>query len=342
MSATPEMQKPTDGFAKTEKGNVAPNSQINIRLALSQLDIVLSHDVFADRLLWIEKESSPKLLDDAAMERLWLRIDTQFHFRATKDFFITVLRDAARQNPFHPVRDYLDNLEWDGSDQLDNWLVTYGGAEATDYVKAVGKLVLVAAVRRVRKPGAKFDEMLVLESEQGMDKSSALAALCPKLGWFSDDLPLSADSKEVIERTGGRWIIEAAELSGMQRRDVEHLKAFLSRSVDIARLSYDRVPSERPRHFIVIGTTNSDAYLRDTTGNRRFWPVKVPKFDLKKLVEDRDQLWAEASAREADGVSIRLDVSLWRKAQEQQEDRRVFDPWEEIIRAGSVVRTERL
>jgi hypothetical protein len=321
----------SDGFAR-ERGVIIANSQTNVRLALALLEIALSHNVFSDRLLWAEGAGRPQLLDDAAMDRLWLRIDIEFHFRPSKEFFVTLIRDAARQNPFHPVKDYLAGLVWDRTPRLCDWLHVFGKADQTEYIRAVGQLVLVAAVRRVLQPGVKFDEMLVLEGPQGIgQKSSAIAALCPEPDWFSDDLPLNVDSKEVIERTSGRWIMEAAELSGMRRGEVEHLKAFLSRGTDVARLAYDRVPSERKRHFIVIGTTNSDTYLKDLTGNRRFWPVKVTSFDLAALIRDRDQLWAEAVAVEASGASIRLASELWPEATKQQNKRRVTDPWEEEL-----------
>jgi predicted P-loop ATPase len=174
--------------------------------------------------------------------------------------------------------------------------------------------------------------MLVLENpEQGINKSTALSILAVREEWFSDDLPLNADPKRVIESLRGRWIVEAAELSGMRRADVEHLKAFLSRQIDRARLSYDRLITERPRQCVIAGTTNSKEYLRDTTGNRRMWPVAVRGFDAETLRRDRDQLWAEAAAREARGDSIRLDPSLWEAAGREQAERLTQDPYYEAL-----------
>jgi virulence-associated protein E len=259
--------------------------------------------------------------------------DGRFGFLPRRDFFITVVLDAVRHNSFHPVLNYLGGLTWDGVERLDRWLVTYGGAEDTNYVRAVGGLALIAAVRRVRKPGCKFDEMLILENpQQGTDKSTALKVLAVREKWFSDDLPLHSDGKRVIEQTRGKWIVEASDLSGMRRSDVEHLKATLSRTSDRARLSYDRLTTERQRQFVVIGTTNAAHYLRDTTGNRRYWPVRVKRFDLDALTRDRDQLWAEAATREAAGALIRLDPSLWTAAGEEQEERTVDDPWLDVVK----------
>jgi predicted P-loop ATPase len=174
--------------------------------------------------------------------------------------------------------------------------------------------------------------MLVLESGQGLSKSTALRALCPKDEWFSDDLPLHVDAKGVMERTEGKWIIEASDLAGKKKADIEHLKALMSRQIDgPARLSYDRRPSERARQFILVGTTNSKDYLTDPTGSRRFWPVTCGRFDLAALARDKDQLWAEANAREQQEVSIRLPEHLWAAAGEEQNKRRQRDPWEDDI-----------
>jgi predicted P-loop ATPase len=176
--------------------------------------------------------------------------------------------------------------------------------------------------------------MIVLESGQGTEKSSALEVLAVEPDWFSDALPLNADDKKVIETLAGRWIVEAAELKGMRKGDIEHLKAFLSRRIDRARMSYGRLVTEVPRQCVIIGTTNSAQYLRDSTGNRRFWPVRVERFDLTALRRDRDQLWAEAAQAEATGESIRLDPKLYSAAGDEQEERRIEDPWVGMIDAA--------
>jgi predicted P-loop ATPase len=149
---------------------------------------------------------------------------------------------------------------------------------------------------------------------------------------FSEDLPLGVGSKETIERTRGKWIIEASEIRGLRDREVEQLKHFLSRQVDgPVRLAYARLSAEVPRQFVLIGTTNMTGYLRDQTGGRRFWPVQTQQFDVEAIRRDRDQLWAEAASREAYGESIRLDPKYWKAAGREQEARRVDDPWEAIL-----------
>lgn len=323
-----------DSFDCDKEGRPFATSQRNIRLAMRKLGVVVRHDLFAgrDRIDGLEGFGPP--LDDAAANRLWLLTDEQFKFRPSRDLFLTVLSDAARQNAFHPVAEYLAGLRWDGIPRIGRWLATYGGAGDTTYARAVGELILVAAVRRVRQPGVKFDEMLVLESPQGTNKSTALKALAVRDDWFTDDLPLNAEAKRVIEALSGKWIVEAGELKGMRQGGANHLKGLLSRTHDKARMAYDRLEREVPRQCVIVGTTNDSRYLRDTTGNRRFWPVAVTGFDLDALRRDRDQLWAEAAAREAEGAPIRLDPALWGDAAAEQDARRVEDPFYESLHAA--------
>ena len=170
--------------------------------------------------------------------------------------------------------------------------------------------------------------MLVLEGEkQGKNKSTAIAIMAVREEWYHDDLPLNVEGKRVIEATRGRWLVEASELSGMTKADIEHIKAFQSRQIDRARMAWGRLVTEVKRQFIVIGTTNKREWMRDTSGNRRFWPVLVRVFKLKDLRRDRDQLWAEAAAREAAGVSIRLPRELWPVAAQEQTRRLTQDPY---------------
>lgn len=323
-----------DSFECDKEGRPYATSQRNIRLAMRKLGVVVRHDLFAGRDRIDGLEGFGPALDDAAANRLWLLIDERFKFRPSKDLFLTVVGDAARQNAFHPVAEYLAGLRWDGVPRIGRWLATYGGADDSTYARAVGELILVAAVRRVRQPGVKFDEMLVLESPQGTNKSTALKALAVRDDWFTDDLPLNAEAKRVIEALSGKWIVEAGELKGMRQGGANHLKGLLSRTHDKARMAYDRLEREVPRQCVIVGTTNDSRYLRDTTGNRRFWPVAVTGFDLDALRRDRDQLWAEAAAREGEGAPIRLDPALWGEAAAEQDARRVEDPFYESLHAA--------
>lgn len=324
-----------EDFFVDSHGKILANNQENVRRALEKIDVQLSYDVFSQKPLvshaWDGNGNGYRgPLVDAVVTSTWLEIDDKYHFRASKDFYYDVMQNVSNKNKFHPVLDYLRSLKWDGIPRISEWIIQSAGAADTDYVKAVSTIMLIAAVRRATHPGCKYDEMVVLESAtQGLLKSTALRTLCPLEDWFSDDLPLNVDAKQIVERTLGKWIIEASDLSGMRRSQVEHLKGMLSRQVDgPVRLAYGRLPVEQKRQFIIVGTTNSYSYLTDTTGNRRFWPIRIQKFDLDWIRGNRDQLWAEATAREANGESIRLDPKLYAHAAVQQERRRSEDPWE--------------
>jgi predicted P-loop ATPase len=175
--------------------------------------------------------------------------------------------------------------------------------------------------------------MVILEGIQGTGKSTLLRNLCPNEDWFSDGMRLDLQGKEIIEHTAGKWIIEIAELTGRNKAEVNQLKAMLSRQSDgPVRLAYAKTASERPRHFIFIGTVNDTQYITDPTGARRFWPVKTTTLDFQGIATVRDQLWAEANVREKKGESIRLKESLWSVAEKHQEERFEVDPWEDNIR----------
>lgn len=204
------------------------------------------------------------------------------------------------------VTDYLDSLTWDGVPRLDRWLIDYAGADDTPHVRGASRSILVAAVRRARRPGCKFDQMLVICGPQGCGKSQALQLLAVDDAWHTDALTfVTADDRQLVELTASKWIVEVGELDGLTQEDVAALKAFLSRSVDEARPAYERNRTRVPRGFVVVGTTSSTEYLEDA-GNRRYWPVTVRSFDLTRLAEVRDQLWAEASVVEAAGEPIGL------------------------------------
>lgn len=311
------------------EGKIIAKSHENIRRAIEQLGHELSYNEFADALLMDGKK-----MEDREVNNILTQIEIDFHFQPPENYFERVVKFLAWSNPFHPVKQYLNALKWDGKPRLDTWLIRCGGVEDSPYTRAVSSIMLIAAVRRIRQPGCKYDEMVVWESPiQGTDKSSAAQALCPNPAWFTDDLRLNLHSQQLIEATLGKWIIEASDLAGKRKTEIEQLKAMLSRQVDgPARMAYAHFPVERPRHFILIGTTNSSAYLTDSSGSRRFWPLAITRrFDVALVIKHRDQLWAEAVTREAAGESIRLREELWPAATAQQEHRREIDPWEAVI-----------
>ena len=215
---------------------------------------------------------------------------------------------------------------------LDAWLCTYLGAEDAPENSTIGRKFLIAAVRRVRQPGCKFDNILVLEGAQGAGKSRSGRALCPNEDWFSENVSLNQEAKEIIEQTEGKWIAEIGELAGLSKRDAEHVKQMLSRQSDEFRLAYGRLKATRPRQFVMLATTNQSTYLTDPTGNRRFWPVKVDKIDISAIERDRDQLWAEAAHYEATGEPVYVQNDAIRRALcAAQEEREEHDAWEDAV-----------
>lgn len=230
---------------------------------------------------------------------------------------------------FHPVADYLDSLEWDGTPRLQNWMTNSLGVPQNAYHRDVGRCSLIAAVARIRQPGSKVDTMPILEGAQGLGKSTLLRTLFRP--WYSDEIA-DLGSKDAAMQLNGAWLIEISELDAMSRADVGRTKAFISRTADRYRPPYGSRVIERPRSCVFWGTTNSDSYLKDDTGGRRFWPVKATKVDIDGIATVRDQLWAEARDRYASGEKWWFqDADVQKSAVEEQQARYVGDPWDQII-----------
>ena len=245
------------------------------------------------------------------------------------------LMKVAMERSFHPVRDYLESLSgWDGIERVDRLLIDCLGAEDSAYVRAVTRKTLCAAVARVYNSGIKFDTMLVLNGPQGIGKSTLFAKLAGK--WFSDSLSIyDMRDKTAAEKLQGNWIVEIGELTGIRKIDVEKVKSFLSCQDDKYRASYGYHVESHPRQCIVVGSTNSESgFLRDITGNRRFWPVRVSGKGAFKPweIKDIDQIWAEAVAKYKDGEPLYLDNTLEKEAVQAQIDALETDEREGLIR----------
>ncbi|MDW5315494.1 virulence-associated E family protein [Rhizobium sp. PL01] len=235
---------------------------------------------------------------------------------------------VARDFAFHPVRDWLDSLKWDGKPRVFNWLHYYLGAKHGPYTSKVGEMFLIGMVARIYQPGCKNDYMMVLEGEQGIFKSKA----CQVLGgdYFSDSLPDVTNDKECSVHLRDKWLIEIAELSSLSKSDSSDLKAFITRQHEQYRPPYGRDEVHEPRQCTFVGTTNDDTYLRDGTGGRRFWPIQCgTTFDLIALAKDRDQLFAEAVHLYRSGAHWWPDRAFEAEFMKpEQSARRVADAWE--------------
>lgn len=239
----------------------------------------------------------------------------------------------AFDHAYHPIRDYLNGLKWDGVNRLDRFLPILFGAEDTPYVRAIGPRWMIGAVARVYEPGCKMDTMLVLEGRQGLKKSTALRTLFGA-SYFVEMVNELRDHKRFVEQIAGKWVVEFAELSALRKADVELVKAVITMQVDKTRPSYGRHTVEYPRQCVLAASVNPKAgqgYLTDSTGNRRFWPVACTAIDLDKLARKRDLLWAEAVSRFRDGEQWWLTDEEAALAEREQSSRMQVDAWEEII-----------
>jgi hypothetical protein len=304
----------------------------NARAAIRHMGITCEHDRFHDKLIvggqpiaeWAGE------LTDNTTHMLRVTIAQRYNLDpGTTNTFDAAVQECL-QDSFDPVADYLDSVTWDGVPRVRSWLAGYMGASDTTLNAAIGGLMLVAAVRRVRQPGCKFDQILVLISDEGKNKSSAIEILAGS-GNFSDQTILTLDDKGQQEALSGVWLYEIADLAGMSKADTEKVKAFASRRVDRARPAYARARVDKPRRCVFFATTNHSTFLKSQTGNRRFWPVEVGRIDLGALARDRDQLWAEAAAIERRGVSLILPEGLWGEAKQLQDARQDVDPWDELL-----------
>ena len=303
---TEETEQPTEDWRgllrPTEKGTLAQtienvatilryDPEVKDRLALNEMDYNI---VTRKALPWRQSSGITQWTDtdDAALRYYLERV----YGLTGKDRIFDATNVVANENKFHPVRDYLNGCSWDGVPRVETLLIDYMGAEDNEYTRAVTRKTLAAAVARVFRPGCKFDYMLTLRGRQGMGKSALIA----KLGgeWFSDSFT-TVQGKEAYEQVIGVWIMEVGELAGMRKAEEEATKLYVSKQVDRFRPAYGRRTQEFPRQCIFIGTTNEQQFLRDSTGNRRFWVVDTPNKPTRDMWEELTPeriklIWGEA------------------------------------------------
>ena len=248
---------------------------------------------------------------------------------APKQVVADAVESVANENPFHPVRDWLNDLQWDGTSRLDHWLQTYCGVEDTAYSRAVAARYLISAVARVFQPGCKADCALILEGDQGIGKSTMLRVLFDP--WFTDEIA-DLGSKDSAMQLAGVWCIEMAELDALRGAEVSRIKAFLTRTNDRYRPPYGKRVIDVARQCVFAGSVNEAEYLRDATGGRRFWPVRCSKADWAGVHAVREQLWAEAVVRYRGRELWHLyEKELVDEAAEEQAARQSRHPWTEPI-----------
>ena len=328
------------GLDVTSKGMIA-NTIGNVSLILlhdPRLSESFYYDTFRERpivsgdLPWVKLENRLTGVwndtDDAGLR--WFlegeyKIESPGKIRDAVDL---AMLEKAR----HPVREYLEGLEWDGEKRLDEMFITYLGAEDSLYTRAVTRAALIGAVARIMRPGCKHDHMLVLVGPQGCRKSTTLMKLGKE--WFSDSL-FTMSGKDAYEQLQGAWIIELGEMAAARKSEVEQIKSFISKQVDSYRAAYGHRTQDHPRQCVFFGSTNDDEFLRDATGARRFWPVEVDNTGRKMadaLTADViDQIWAEALEAFRNGEHWYLTEEAEDAAKTVQSDHT-----EESVKAGVI------
>ena len=320
-------------FPDIGNNGVLKATTANARAALEAFGLQCQHDVFHDKLIVGGRVSDQWVgqVTDEIIARLCHMTYKTFKFKPDSKKMRLAVEQLCYQHKFNPVVDYLNGLKWDGVDRIETWLIDHAGAPDTPYVRAISRIGLIAAVRRARRPGCKFDEIIVLEGKEGLNKSSLIELMAGSEN-FSDQSILAADDRKQQEQMAGVWIYEIADLTGIRNTEVEKIKAFASRQEDRCRPAYGHFLKSQKRQCILVATTNDMDFLQSQTGNRRWWPIPVTKAcDLKALGVVRDQLWAEAAQLEKEGASIRLPQELWGAAGQEQEKRRLTHPWEDVL-----------
>ena len=288
---------------------------------------------------------SPRPIKDSDITQVVAYFNRTAFPEAAKGIVFDGIDAVSELNAFHPIREYLAGLPaWDSVPRIANWLFDYCGCNNDDpevvaYISEIGRCWLISAIARVMRPGCKADGVLILEGKQGARKSTALRVLASD-DWFGDSLP-SMSGKDASDYLRGKWIIEMAELSNINKSEVEIVKAFISREEERFRPAYGRNEIRYARQCVFAGTTNKGDYLRDETGNRRFWPVKVgDECDTDGLVRDRDQIWAEAFAAYQTGAPWWLTGKAAETAANEQGARVSQDAWEGDIMQYLAGKTE--
>jgi predicted P-loop ATPase len=336
----------TDGDA-WKKGLVREKRSMVLMNSLHNLKLILEHDKALQSIAFNQLLDAIEITGDVPWQhpsRFWRDaddsqlisyIDANYGTFSSRNYDIAISK-VADDRSYHPIRQYFDALPaWDGQERAERVFIDYLGSPDTLYTKSVTRKTLCAAYKRVISPGCKFDSMPVLCGPQGIGKSTTIAKLAGP--WYSDSLHLSdTKDKTAAEKLQGYWIMEVGELAGLRKAETETLRSFISRQNDIFRAAYGRRTTPHPRQCIFIGTTNAQSgYLRDITGNRRFWPVNTPGGGEKRPWEMDDdevrQIWAEVKCLVEAGEQLYLEPEVEAMAKDEQLDALEADEREGIV-----------
>lgn len=308
----------------------AKKSMTNLMLHLQNLPALGNTIKWNELAQQVEWNGRP--LEEAHLVDIRLILEAENFEPSVGDLLAAVQRHA-RDNHYHPVRDYLKALKWDGVKRLDHWLQQCLGAPNIPFNRLVGRKTLIAAVARAFSPGCKVDTVLVLEGEQGIKKSSAIEALFSE-EWTAESVNLFDQHNKMVMSMMGAWVVELAEFIAIAKKDQNTVKGMISMRSDRVVLPYAKIASDHPRQCIFFGTINPGeaGYLTDATGNRRYWPVEVVKADIDLIKQRRDQIWAEAVKAYFAGENWWLEnEEEVRAAQLEVAAREKQDIWDDIL-----------
>jgi predicted P-loop ATPase len=328
----------TESLQRTANGRLLANlaNLVEILTWSPEWDGVIALDEFSGRIV---KRRTPPYAgtgigewsdDDDIGLRWWLQKNADYRMAPREADIVGAVQRVARLNSFHEVRQFLDELVWDGTPRAHSLFWKYFGAQKSAYIESVAVKWLVGAIARAYAPigGVKMDNVLILEGPQGSFKSSALAVLGAP--WFTD-APFRLNDREGWMVIRGRWIVELPELDALSRAEASASKTFFGVQVDRYRTPWGRRPVDVPRQCVFCGTVNHSVYLKDETGNRRYWPVRCGQISLDLLREDRMQLWAEALHLYRQGETWWVTSAQREMYEEQQGERFIGDAWIDII-----------
>ncbi|WP_334330149.1 virulence-associated E family protein [Companilactobacillus sp. HBUAS59699] len=328
-------------FLKTDKGTPRSNSSKNVYLILqndARLKGLLQYNEFSEQIVKRVPNESLNTLpgdwQDSDDSKLKLFIEENYGYVATRDAIGDAIIKFSMDHSFNPIKERIESVAWDGTPRVETFFIDYLGTEDSEYVREITKRWLTGAVARVYRPGIKFEIVPILFGGQGIGKSTLAGSIYRD--YFLDELDSMGKQKDDFQKLKGKWIVEIGELSAMRRTDVEHVKSFISAQSDNYRPSFGKYATDHPRKSVFIGTSNPPEFLKDKTGNRRFFPIECDIQEKKKdpfNIDDADvlQVLAEAKVMYDNGVKIFVDTELQKVSEKYQKDSMIQDPTEEQI-----------
>jgi predicted P-loop ATPase len=329
--AVPADEKPLPGFKRDKQGNILATIE-NVTMAVARADICglqIRYDEFRDEIMWArDGDDQWASFTDADYSRLRIQLERGGFKPIGRELIRDVVLLVAQEHPFDSAVTWLNQQTWDGVPRVESFLVRYFGAEDTEYTRAVSFYLWTALAGRVMSPGIKADMVPILVGGQGVGKSTGVAAMVPATDFFTE-VSFHEKEDDLARRMRGRLLGEIGELRGLHTKELESIKAFITRTHESWVPKYREFAVTFPRRIVFVGTTNKDEFLADETGNRRWLPVRVERADVEAIKADRLQLWAEARHLfDQHGIQYRQAEAL---AGDVHVEHTISDPWEDAV-----------